>query len=239
MNPEILYEDKNCLVINKPAGLVVHADGRTKEKTLVDWLLEKYPDIKEIGEPWVTPQGEIIHRPGIVHRLDRDTSGVLVIAKNQKSFEHLKKQFQNRETEKIYNAFVYGEVKEEDGIINRAIGKSNKDFRMWSAQRGARGELRDAITEFKVLERGKGFSFLELKPKTGRTHQIRVHLKAINFPVVNDSLYAPKREAALGFHRLALHARSLAFTGLDGKKIKVEAPLPEDFEQALIELRKE
>ncbi len=144
------------MVINKPAGLVVHADGRTEEATVVDWILETYgEDIKEVGEPITLKTGEILYRPGIVHRIDRDTSGVLVIAKNQKAFEHLKQQFQDRYVEKTYNAFVYGEMKEEEGTIDRPIGKSTQDFRMWSAQRGARGELRDAVTEYKLLAKLK------------------------------------------------------------------------------------
>jgi 23S rRNA pseudouridine1911/1915/1917 synthase len=180
-----------------------------------------------------------------VHRLDRETSGVLVIAKNQQSFEHLKAQFQNRETEKIYNTFVYGVIELPEGrteeVIDRPIGKSTKDFRMWSAQRGARGELREAVTEYKVLKvlekaqgnKENGYSYLEVKPKTGRTHQIRVHFKAINHPVVGDSLYAPKRGYALGFKRLALHSRMLTFKTIDNKTLSIEAPLPEDFENAL------
>jgi 23S rRNA pseudouridine1911/1915/1917 synthase len=246
MNIEILYEDKNIVAINKPAGLVVHSDGRTEEPTLVDWILEKYPKSKEVGEPLVInkekPNQQIVYRPGIVHRLDRDTSGVLVIAKTQKAFEHLKLQFQDRETKKTYHSFVYGEMKEDDGVIDRPIARSKKDFRLWSAQRGARGEARDAVTHYKVLKRtdvgniNKGFTYIEVSPKTGRTHQIRVHMKAINHPVVCDNLYAPKMPPALGFTRLALHARSLEFTNLEGKKIVVEAPFPEDFLRAQKEL---
>jgi 23S rRNA pseudouridine1911/1915/1917 synthase len=249
MEIPILYEDKNIVAINKPAGLVVHSDGRTKEPTLVDWILEKYPKIKEVGEPLIINKGQkneqTIYRPGIVHRLDRDTSGVLVIAKTQAAFEHLKSQFQDRETQKTYHAFVYGEMKENDGIIDRPIARSRKDFRLWSAQRGARGEARDAVTEYKVLKRtatgniNTGFSYIEVTPKTGRTHQIRVHMKAVNHPIVCDALYAPKQKPALGFTRLALHARSLEFTNLDpsnksgqAKKIKLEAPFPEDFVRA-------
>ncbi len=230
---EILYEDKDYVVINKPAGLVVHPDGRTEEPTVVDWILDKYPKLKEVGEPITLKSGEILYRPGIVHRIDRDTTGILVIAKNQDAFLNLKNQFQNRDVEKIYNAFVYGVIKDEDGRIDRPIGRSKKDFRLWSAQRGARGEMREAITDFTVLERGKTATFVEAKPKTGRTHQIRVHFKAINFPIICDPLYAPKRDGILGFKRLALHSRSIAFTGIKGKKIIVEAPLPEDFKKAL------
>jgi 23S rRNA pseudouridine1911/1915/1917 synthase len=240
INLSVLYEDNNYVIINKPAGLVVHSDGKTKEPTVADWVLQTYGDeIKEVGEPLTLSSGEIIYRPGIVHRIDRDTSGVLVITKNQDSFIYLKDQFQRRDVEKTYNAFVYGEMKKEDGVIDRAITRSRKDFRLWSAQRGGRGEARDAVTEYKVLEKTSydrhdlGFTYVEVKPKTGRTHQIRVHFKAINHPIIADPLYAPKRKAALGFKRLALHARSITFSDIHGKKIEVEAPLPEDFKEAL------
>lgn len=233
MEPTILYEDKDVVAVNKPAGLVVHSDGKTIEPTLADWVLRNYPKVKEVGEPTKDFKGGIIYRPGIVHRLDRETSGVILIAKNQKSFESLKTQFQNHDIQKTYHAFVYGEMKNKEGEIDRPIGRSNKDFRMWSAQRGARGELREAITNYKVLKVGKGYSFLEVRPKTGRTHQIRVHFKAINYPLVADSMYAPTIENTLGFKRLALHSASVSFHDLKGKIHEVEAPYPEDFEQAL------
>lgn len=229
---EIVFEDNDILVINKPAGLVVHSDGRTEEYTLVDWILEKYPEIKEIGEPMVLQSGQVIYRPGIVHRLDRDTSGVLVIAKNQKSFDNLKDQFKNHTVQKTYRAFVYGVVKEDEDIINRPIARSRKDFRLWSAQRGSRGELREAVTAFKVIARGKDATYVEVNPKTGRTHQIRVHFKAINHPIVFDSLYAPKKDSVLGFKRLALHSLSIGFNDISGKQLFFETQLPEDFLKA-------
>lgn len=242
MKISVLHEDKNYIIINKPAGLVVHSDGKTKEPALTEWILQNYPKMEKVGEPMRTPTGEEIPRPGIVHRLDRDTSGVLVIAKNAAAFEDLKKKFQDREVQKTYHAFVYGNMKEEEGTIDRPIGRSNKDFRMWSAQRGARGELREAITHFKVLGRSvdeksdaenANVTFVEIEPKTGRTHQIRVHFKAINHPVVCDPLYAPKQPSLLGFDRLALHSRSIKFTSLDGKEIEVEAPYSTDFKKAV------
>lgn len=233
MTIPIIYEDDYVIVVNKPAGLVVHSDGKTKEMTLSDWIIERYPNMKDVGEPVVLSSGETILRPGIVHRIDRDTSGVLVIAKTQDSFLFIKEQFKNRHIKKEYRAFVYGLVKKDKEIINREIGRSTKDFRLWSAQRGARGTLREAITEYIVLERGKEFSYLSVFPKTGRTHQIRVHLKAINHPVVNDKLYAPKREAGLGLSRLALHAFNIELE-IPNTGIKFfEAPLPEDFKIAL------
>lgn len=227
MNPTILYEDADILVINKPVGLLVHADGRTEGPTLVDWLLKKYPSIKGVGE-----HGEV-ERSGIVHRLDRETSGALVVAKDQKAFEFLKKQFQERKVEKIYHAFVYGKVKRDESVIDRTIARSKRNPMLWSATRGRKGKEREALTEYKVLKRGTEYSLVELRPKTGRTHQIRVHLKAINYPVICDKLYAPKRKCLLEFDRLALHARSLSLALLNGKNIKIEAPYPEDFERAL------
>lgn len=235
---EILYEDENVLVINKPAGLVVHGDGKTKEDTLVDWILEKYPEIKEVGEPGRDSKGGIIFRPGIVHRLDRETSGVMLIAKNQKSFDFLKKQFQNHEIKKTYHAFVAGEIKDRQGTIDRPIGRSSKDFRMWSAQRGARGEMREAITDYKVLIATKDYSFVEVSPKTGRTHQIRVHFKAISHPLIGDSLYNPKHKNILGFERLALHSYEISFKGLEGDSHVINAPYPDDFNKAYSLLQK-
>ena len=230
----VLYEDGDVLVINKPAGLVAHADGKRTEPALTDWVESNYPASKGVGEPITLTNAGVIERSGIVHRIDRETSGVMLIAKNQPAFLHLKKQFQDRKIEKIYHTFVWGEMKDDEGIINRPIGRSKRDFRQWSAQRGARGVMREAITYYKVITKKGGFSFVEVMPKTGRTHQIRVHFKAINHPIVSDSLYAPKKEKGLGFERLALHSYSIELGLLGGKQIKVEAPYPDDFKKALI-----
>lgn len=245
MTIPILYQDHHIIAINKPAGLVVHGDGRTKEPTLGDWIIEHFPEAADVGEPTILSSGETVQRPGIVHRLDRDTSGVMLVALTQEGFNHLKRQFQDRSIEKRYHAFVYGIIKEDDGVIDRPIARSRKDFRLWSAQRGGRGETRDAVTHYKVLGRLRdgdlrakheghhlAATFIEASPKTGRTHQIRVHMKAINHPIVADPLYAPKREALLGFERLALHSREISFEDLDGLKISLIAPYPPDFERA-------
>ncbi len=242
--PPILYEDENMLVINKPAGLVVHGDGRGNFETLADQIIKNFPELKYVGEPLLI-DGETIYRPGIVHRLDKDTSGALIIAKNQESFENLKEQFQNHEIQKVYRAFLYGALKDDKGVINEPIGRSNGDIRRWATGRSARGTMREAITEYKVLARYglpegvvKGsteigtYTYIEAMPKTGRTHQIRVHFRHLNHPVVCDILYATGREAALGFKRLALHAYKITFKKLSGEDITVEAPLPEDFVRA-------
>ncbi|MDD4804617.1 MAG: RluA family pseudouridine synthase [Candidatus Pacebacteria bacterium] len=242
MKIPILYEDKDVVVINKPAGLVVHPDGKTKEKTLVDWILTEYPRTKNVGEPTLLKDGTEIIRPGIVHRIDRETSGVLIIAKNKKSYEFLKEQFKERKAHKIYQAFVYGELKDERGMIDRPIGRSPSDFRKWSSTRGARGEMREAVTYFKVLKKKDDITFVEVMPKTGRTHQIRVHFSAINHPVVQDGLYASQfyleKENQLGFKRTALHARQLEINIPSGKLIKIVAPYPKDFEEAIKEIEK-
>jgi len=245
MTVEIIYEDENIVAVNKPAGLVVHPDGKTREYALTDWIMEHYPHIKEVGEP-AEYNGETVLRPGIVHRLDRETSGVLVIAKNQKAFAHLKEQFQGRTIRKTYYAFVYGSVKQDKGVIDRPIARSAKDFRLWSAQPGARGTAREAVTEYETEMRSESVSYLKLVPRTGRTHQLRVHLKAINHPIVCDRLYAParalradgaKRECILGFKRLALHAFCLELSLPGGSLLRLEAPLPEDFEKAIAKLK--
>lgn len=237
MDITIIYEDKDVLVVNKPSGLVVHPDGKTDEETLCGWAANMYPEMKEVGEPLVLSDGKKIKRPGIVHRLDRETSGVIVMAKNQDSFLFLKEQFGSRKVKKTYNAFVYGIIKEKEGVIDRPIARSKSDFRIWSAQPGARGQSREAVTEYKVLEVGKDVSFVEAYPKTGRTHQLRVHFKAINHPIMCDSLYAPKKPCGLGFSRLALHARVLSFSLKSGEKLTLEAEFPEDFKEALKQLK--
>jgi 23S rRNA pseudouridine1911/1915/1917 synthase len=231
----IISQNKDYALINKPAGLIVHSDGKTKEPTLCDFLLENFPGIEKVGEPLKLNNGTLINRPGIVHRLDRDTSGVMLVVLNTEAFTYYKKQFQDRAIRKTYHAFVYENIKENNGIINKPIGRSRNDFRQWQAGDKARGEMREAITEFTVLGRAtdKSFTFIEAKPKTGRTHQIRVHFKYLFHPLVADSLYAPDRKNKLGFSRLALHSRELEFVDIDGKIVKAEAPYPEDFEHAM------
>jgi len=276
----IIYEDENILAINKPTGLLVHpavvkdqgfppkADQppaeKIKDKTLVDWILEKYPEIKGVGEPMVFPDGAHIDKPGIIHRLDKDTSGIMLIAKNQKTFEFLKKQFQARTIKKIYQAIVWGNIKEDKGKIDKPIGRSPSTGHFLSG-RGVRGKMREAVTEYEVIKRfsvetenlqslipkslilnikDKGsrikdtiqeFTFLELYPKTGRTHQIRVHLKYINHPIICDKIYASNMPCpVLGLNRLALHAASIEFSLSNNKHMKFEAPLPEDFQQVLM-----
>ncbi|MFA5095481.1 MAG: RluA family pseudouridine synthase [Candidatus Paceibacterota bacterium] len=267
MRIKILFEDSNILAIDKPSGVSVHPDGRSKEETITDWVVKKYPKIKNVGEP-IFFEGKEIKKPGIVHRLDKETSGVLLLVKNQKAYEFFKNQFKGREIKKTYHSIVSGFVKNDHGTINKPIGRSPKDFRRHLAGRGVRGELREAITEYRVLKRfftapvvpflgvsqadeprgsaprARGdsdpkkkmperFSYLEIHPKTGRTHQIRVHMKYINHPVACDSLYNPNGSCPKGLKRLALHAKSIEFKNLKDKTIKVESPLPLEFKKII------
>jgi 23S rRNA pseudouridine1911/1915/1917 synthase len=230
LSQNILYEDDDIVVIDKPAGLVVHPDGRTDEPSVSEWFVSVYPESKEVGEKL----GDI-ERPGVVHRIDRETSGVLLLAKTKIGHKALKEQFQKREIEKVYHFFVYGSLKDDRGTINLPIGRSVSNFKKRSAERGAKGEKREAITYFQVLKRSSdpNVTFIEAKPKTGRTHQIRVHFKALHHPVVCDKLYASKKPCLLGFNRLALHARAITFKAVSDKPVTIEAPYPEDFQHAL------
>ena len=244
---EIIYEDADCVVVDKPSGLMVHPDGRNKGPFLTDWVVERYPGAAEVGEKMKSADGEPLQRPGIVHRLDRETSGAIIIAKTAAGHASLKEQFQDRTVDKEYLAFVWGELREEFGTISRPIGRNKADFRKWSAAgRGKKGELREAETYWTRLWTGQAdvadmgmerFTLIRAEPKTGRTHQIRVHFLAVHHPVIGDRLYAPKKPYALGFERTALHSYSLEFKSpATGESVKVIAPLPEDFERAFDKL---
>lgn len=232
---DIIAETDDYLIINKPCGLIIHpvkpplapvCAGRHPckrgEATLADILIEKYPDIKNVGE---YPE-----RPGIVHRLDKDVSGVMAIAKTQDMFLYLKNQFQERTIKKEYIALVYGNISQPDGIINFPIARSEKDGVKMAARPLSQGG-REAITEFTVLKNLAKWTLLSVQIKTGRMHQIRVHLNAYGHPVVGDNTYKPKKlKPTLKFgNRLMLHSWKLGFTDLDGGWKEFEAPLPEEF----------
>ena len=241
MQPTILYEDESVLAIGKPAGMVVHPDGIPKNAdvpSVTAWLQGRYPGIENVGGLIDLASGGTMPRSGTVHRIDRETSGVLVIAKTQAAFEFLQKQFIERRVEKTYRAFLYGTLEKKEGVIDLPIGRSREDFRRYTSLSDSRDKKRDAETFYKVLAEGKDASFVEAKPKTGRTHQLRVHFLAIGHPVVADKLYAKDREKILGFDRLALHAFSIVIELPSGEKKTIEAPLPQDFDKALAELRK-
>ena len=238
---DILYEDDDCIVINKLAGIVVHpAAGRSKG-TLVNALLHHCPDIEGIG-------GE--RRPGIIHRLDKDTSGVMVVAKSGVAFRQLARQFMERSVIKEYLALVWGKMGSQGGVIDRAIGRHRSDRKKMSSLYSL-SRKRDAITEWRVecffpRAGDVGISLLRLRPRTGRTHQIRVHLADLGFPLVGDKLYGGKRAGIKLVHaalehlvsRHALHAERLVIQHpRTHERMEFTAPLPADFQALLNALR--
>ncbi len=218
--PEVLYEDADVIVVNKPSGMIVYPDGIHDYPALDAWLVEKY------GEKG-------FH---FVHRLDRETSGVLVLARTEETHEFLKQQFQEREVRKIYRAFVYGIIHDERGVIDKPIGNARGGKGPRSVK-NPHGTLRDALTAYRVIARTPEATYVEVFPKTGRTHQIRVHFSSIQHPIITDQLYAPTRPHILGFERLALHAYSVTLELPSGKEMTFTAPLPEEFLTAEGKLR--
>lgn len=219
LEPGVLYEDDAIVVVDKPSGMIVFPDGKHEYPALSHWLEKKYPEFH------------------FVHRIDRETSGVLVVAKTQAAHEFLKKQFQNREIKKVYRAFVHGTLKDERGMITKPIG-SARGGRGPRSAKAPYGKMREATTQWRRITAGQGISYVEVFPKTGRTHQIRVHFSSVGHPIVGDPLYGPGRPQALGFSRLALHALSFSFMHPSGNEMAFEAPLPADFVAAEKELRK-
>ena len=225
---EVVYSDPDIIVLNKPSGVSVHPGCSVLGPTLTEGLLEKFPELRGVGEDPA--------RPGIVHRLDRDTSGVMVVARNQKSFAALKGLFQKRLAEKTYLAIVCGSPRERKGIVDLPIGRVARDPTrrgVAAGKAGIRG-AREAMTEYQVKKQGDGYALVELRPKTGRMHQLRVHLKALGCPVACDVKYGGKNVCCpAGASRQLLHAYSLSFSFPEGRKLYFEADPPEDFALAL------
>jgi 23S rRNA pseudouridine1911/1915/1917 synthase len=217
---DVLFEDDDLLVINKPAGLVMHPGAGHREHTLVNALLHHCPKLSGIGG---------MERPGIVHRLDKETSGCLVVAKNDNAHRGLSLQFRARTVEKIYLALVGGKLRKSAGTIEEKIAR-HPVHRQRMAAISSRG--RDAKTEYRVIGEGKNASLIECRLHSGRTHQIRVHLHHLGHPVLGDKVYAPK--LAKDFSRQMLHAWKLGFQHpRTGDWRSFEAPLPDDFREAL------
>lgn len=217
----VIYEDNDIIVVNKPKGMVVHPANGNPDGTLVNAILAMCKDsLSGIG-------GEI--RPGIVHRLDKDTSGLLIVAKNDEAHIKMSKQIQDRKVTKKYIALVKGVISENEATIDLPIGRSTKDRKKMAVD--AKGK--NAITHFKVLKRYNNYTLLELKIDTGRTHQIRVHMSYIGHPVVGDSVYSNGKNE-FGVEGQMLHARYLEFKHpITGEELKLEAPIPNYFEDVL------
>ena len=224
---DIIYEDQDILIVNKEKGIVVHPGNGNPDGTLVNAVMAKCKDsLSGIG-------GKI--RPGIVHRIDKDTSGLVIIAKNDKAHIDISNQIKNREVVKVYIALVRGVIKENEATINMPISRSTKDRKKMAVDKKGK----EAITEFKVLKKYEGYTLIEVRIKTGRTHQIRVHMSEIGYPIVGDSVYSNGRNPFNVCGQM-LHAAKLEFIHPTTKEIvKFEAPLPEYFGRIIEKLEQD
>jgi 23S rRNA pseudouridine1911/1915/1917 synthase len=238
---KIIYEDENIVVLDKPAGITVNKSDTTKDEyTVADWVLEKVKDQKSKIKD--DDETDFSSRAGIVHRIDKETSGILLVAKNLKSFENLQAQFKERKVNKTYIALVHGAVSPQQGEIVVPVGRLP-----WNRKRfGVLAGGREAMTYYSVIsiinhrisyKKYEDLTLLELKPKTGRTHQIRVHLKYFNHPIYGDSLYAGRktsRDDRRVLNRFFLHAQKITFLNPNsGKEMSFESPLPYELKQML------
>ncbi|MCD6549954.1 RluA family pseudouridine synthase [bacterium] len=231
MDLKVIYEDKDVLVVNKPAGWIVYPEKKETSKTLIEHLIEKYPELKKIGKP---------PRYGIVHRLDKDTSGILLIAKNNNSLLLLQNQFKERKVKKKYIALVEGIIKEKEGKIKTLIGRSpgnRKKQRVYLYGEPKSKGKREAETFYKVIERFSSHTLLEIEPKTGRKHQIRCHLAWIHHPIVGDKLYGFKNSSSLSLNRHFLHASYLKVTLPNKKEKEFKSDLPSDLKNIIKTLK--
>ena len=221
---DIIYEDSDIIVVNKPKGMVVHPANGNPDGTLVNAILSICKNsLSGIG-------GEL--RPGIVHRLDKDTSGLIIVAKNDKAHINMSEQIKERNVKKTYIALVRGNVPEEEVTINMPIGRSTKDRKKMAVTKNGK----QAITHFKVLKRYSKYTLLEIKIETGRTHQIRVHMAEIGYPVVGDAVYSNGKNE-FGIEGQMLHAYKLEFMHpITNKHMELTAPLPQYFEEILKKL---
>ncbi len=237
---KVIAEAPDYIVVEKPADVVTHPSETGETKSLIEGVLAKYPEIASVGDDKL--------RPGIVHRLDHGTSGVLVIARTQKGFASLKKQFQDRTTSKEYTALVFGKMKQTKGAIDFPIVRSKNNPTQWIAKpledisnKNSKGKVRTASTEYEVIKEFEHYSLLRVIIHTGRTHQIRVHMKALSHPVVGDDIYTTKEakraKKPFELHRFFLHANKLVFDDpKTGKRVEFSSPLPKILKEFISKL---
>lgn len=219
---KILYQDEHVIVLEKPSGMVVHPGAGRRQETLVNALLHYFPGIREVG-----PE----ERPGIVHRLDKETSGLMVVALSERAYVELLRQFKQRLVEKIYLGLVWGKITNQEGTIIWPVGRHPRHRDRMSVKTK---KPRSAETHFEVLRRFQEYTFLEIKPITGRTHQIRVHLAALGHPIVGDTRYG-KKKAKMCKPRLFLHAHRLGFFHPESQeRMDFLSPLPNELEEFLL-----
>lgn len=222
----IIHEDNEIIVVDKPCGLVVHPSIHHKEGTLVDLLIQHYPLIKKIGDDPI--------RPGIVHRLDKDASGIMVVAKTQDSFDSLKRQFKLHTVDKEYRALVYGVLSPTEGIITLSLSRRNSSPKIIASHDiGKRAE-----THYWIEKKYASSTLVKVRTMSGRTHQIRAHFTALGHPLVGDTVYVGKKIKPLPSSRLMLHAYRLSFHNLDGKRLTYYAPIGGDFEAVIQSLER-
>ena len=233
MTPQIVYEDSDTIVINKPTGLITHKKNINDEQSsVVDWVIQNYPALKDVGEPFIA-SGTAVIRAGIVHRLDKETAGLLLIAKNNEAFYFYKNLFQTRKIHKYYMALVHGQPKNQKGTISSPLGRIGLK-RTTRIEGKKLIDTKEAETDYKILKSYAKFSLMELSPKTGRTHQLRVHLNSIGHPITGDLIYGSKKLAEpVSLERLFLHAYKLEFTTPNGQAMTIEADLPEELQKIL------
>lgn len=224
----IVDEHPEFIIVHKAAGMIVHpGDGHMINDTLVNGLLARYPELASVGDSPL--------RPGIVHRLDKDVSGIMVVARTPEMFNHLKQQFQNRSVIKKYVALVHGVLSEPAGEITLSISRSQRDRKKMAAHTDASGK--SAHTLYSVVQQFQHYALVSVQILTGRTHQIRVHFNAIGHPVVGDTVYKPKKlKSRMLLDRIFLHAQELHFTTLDGKTVKYDLPLPDALQSIVDDL---
>lgn len=236
MKISIAYEDPEILVVNKPSGLIIHQKNiDDKQPSVVDWVIENYPTLKNVGEPFIA-SGTEVPRAGIVHRLDKDTSGLLLIAKTSEAFFYFKDLFQTRKIKKHYLALVHGKLKEPKGTISSPLGRIGMK-RTTKIIGKKLIDQKEAETEYQTVKSFQNYTLLELSPKTGRTHQLRVHLNSIGHPIAGDTIYGfRKLVPPPKLSRLFLHAYKLEFVTPSRKALNLELDLPQDLQNVLNKL---